>query len=63
MTPRAAAVALCPLVIGIIVASLVCRPLIDKLGRVLVIIGLATTLTGAAGLWATVLAEGTSVSA
>jgi EmrB/QacA subfamily drug resistance transporter len=63
MTPRAAAIALCPLVIGIIIASLVCRPLVGKLGRMLVIIGLATTLAGAAGLWATVLAEGTAVSA
>jgi len=63
MTPRAAAIALSPLVIGIIIASFVCRPLVGKLGRVLVIIGLATTLAGAAGLWATVLAEGTAVSA
>jgi EmrB/QacA subfamily drug resistance transporter len=63
MTPRAAAIALCPLVIGIIVASLICRPLVGTLGRLLVIIGLGTTLAGAAGLWATVLAEGTAVSA
>jgi EmrB/QacA subfamily drug resistance transporter len=63
MTPRAAALALCPLVIGIIIASFLCRPLVGTLGRVLVIIGLATTLAGAAGLWATVLAEGTLVSA
>ena len=47
---------------GIIVASLVCRPLIGKLGRVLVMAGLGITLAGAAGLWATVLAEGTAVS-
>jgi EmrB/QacA subfamily drug resistance transporter len=63
MTPRAAALALCPLVIGMIIASFLCRPLVGTLGRVLVIIGLATTLAGAAGLWATVLADGTSVSA
>jgi len=62
LTPRAAAIALCPLVIGIIIASLVCRPLVGTLGRVLVIIGLGTTLAGAAGLWATVLADGTAVS-
>jgi len=37
---------------GIIVASLVCRPLIGKVGRVLVIIGLGVTLAGAVGLWA-----------
>ena len=47
---------------GLIIASVVCRPLIGKLGRVLVITGLGVTLAGAAGLWATVLAEGTAVS-
>jgi Major Facilitator Superfamily len=62
LTARAAAIALCPLVIGIIVASLVCRPLVGKLGRVLVIIGLVTTVTGAAALWGTVLTEGAAVS-
>jgi hypothetical protein len=48
---------------GIIIASVVCRPLVGRLGRVLVIIGLGATLAGAAGLWATVLAAGTAVSA
>ena len=62
LTPRAAAIALCPLMIGIIIASFVSRPLVVTLGRVLVIIGLVTTLAGAAGLWATVLAAGTAVS-
>ena len=62
LTPAAAAIALSPLMAGIIVASLVCRPLIGKLGRVLVMAGLGITLAGAAGLWATVLAEGTAVS-
>jgi EmrB/QacA subfamily drug resistance transporter len=62
LTPRAAALALSPLMAGIIVASFVCRPLIGKLGRRLVIIGLGVTLAGAAGLWATVLTEGTAVS-
>jgi hypothetical protein len=47
---------------GIIVSSIVCRPLVEKLGRMLVVIGLGITLAGAAGLWATVLAEGTAVS-
>jgi hypothetical protein len=47
---------------GIIVSSIVCRPLIGKLGRVLVITGLGITLAGAVGVWATVLAEGTTVS-
>ncbi len=62
LSPRAAAIALCPLMIGIIIASFVCRPLVATLGRMLVIIGLVVTLGGAAGLWATVLAEGTAVS-
>ena len=48
--------------IGIIIASFICRPLVGRLGRLLVIIGLATTVAGAAALWATVLAEGTAVS-
>ncbi len=59
---RAAAIALCPLMIGIIIASFVCRPLVATLGRMLVVIGLVVTLAGAAGLWATVRAEGTAVS-
>ncbi len=62
LKPSATAVALSPLMAGIIIASLVCRPLLGKLGRVLVIIGLGVTLTGAAGLWVTVLAAGTAVS-
>ena len=62
LSPRAAAIALCPMMIGIIIAAFVCRPLVGRLGRVLVIIGLGITLAGAAGLWATVLAQGTAVS-
>jgi EmrB/QacA subfamily drug resistance transporter len=61
--PGHAAIALGPLMIGIIVASVVCRPLVGKLGRTLVVIGLGVTLAGAAGLWATVLVTGTAVSA
>jgi EmrB/QacA subfamily drug resistance transporter len=62
MTARAASIALSPLMIGIIVSSFVCRPLLEKLGRMLVIIGLCLTLAGAAGVWATVLNEGTAVN-
>ena len=62
LTPSAAAIALSPVMAGIIVSSLVCRPLVAKLGRMLVVIGLGITLAGALGLWATVLAEGTTVS-
>ena len=60
--PSTAALALSPLMAGIIGSSIVCRPLVAKLGRVLVVIGLGVTLAGAAGVWATVLAEGTAVS-
>jgi EmrB/QacA subfamily drug resistance transporter len=63
LAPDAAALALGPLMLGIIVASVVGRPLVGKLGRRLVIIGLAVTLAGAAGVWATVLVAGTAVSA
>ncbi len=62
LSPRAAAIALCPMMIGIIIAAFACRPLVGTLGRVLVITGLGITLAGAAGLWATVLAQGTAVS-
>ena len=62
MTARAASIALSPFMIGIIVASFVCRPLLGKLGRMMVVIGLGLTLAGAAGVWATVLNEGTRVS-
>ena len=62
MTARAASIALSPFMIGIIVASFVCRPLLGKLGRTMVVIGLGLTLAGAAGVWATVLNEGTHVS-
>jgi EmrB/QacA subfamily drug resistance transporter len=62
MTARAASIALSPFMIGIIIASFVCRPLLGKLGRTMVLIGLLLTLAGAAGVWATVLNEGTHVS-
>jgi EmrB/QacA subfamily drug resistance transporter len=62
MTARAASIALSPFMIGIIIASFVCRPLLAKLGRMMVLIGLGLTLAGAAGVWATVLNQGTHVS-
>ncbi len=63
LTPAEAAFGLSPMAIGIVIASLVCRPLLRTLGRKLVVIGLSTTLLGALGLWITVLAKGTAVSA
>jgi EmrB/QacA subfamily drug resistance transporter len=62
MTARAASIALSPFMIGIIIASFVGRPLLARLGRMMVVIGLGLTLAGAAGVWATVLNEGTHVS-
>jgi EmrB/QacA subfamily drug resistance transporter len=62
LTARAASIALSPFMIGIIIASFVCRPLLGKLGRTMVLIGLVLTLAGAGGVWATVLNEGTHVN-
>ena len=62
LRPAAAALGLAPMMAGIIGASFAGRPLITKLGRLLVVIGLGITLAGAAGVWATVLAEGAAVS-
>jgi EmrB/QacA subfamily drug resistance transporter len=62
LKPDHAAIALGPLMVGIIIASVVCRPLVGKLGRGLVVLGLGVTLAGAAGLWATIAASGTAVS-
>jgi MFS family permease len=63
LTPSRAAIGLAPVMIGIIGASLLCRPLITTLGRRLVVIGLLITLAGAGGLWGTVVLEGISVDA
>ena len=63
LSPSAAAVGLAPMMLGIIGASFTARPLIAKLGRRLVVIGLAITLAGAIALWATVLAGGSDVNA
>jgi len=61
LTPTGAALGLAPLAGGIIVAALISRPLIGTLGRRLVVMGLSITVVGAAGLWATVLAQGVAV--
>ena len=63
LTPSEAAWGLSPMAIGIVISSLVCRPLLRTLGRKLVVIGLATTLLGTLGLWATVMVNGSAVSA
>ena len=58
MTARAASIALSPFMIGIIIASFAGRPLLGKLGRTMVAIGIGLTLAGAAGVWATVAEPG-----
>src|SRR3984885_15537680 len=62
MTARAASIALSPFMIGIIIASFVCRPLLGKLGRTMVAIGIGLTLAGAAGVGATVANQGVHVN-
>ncbi len=61
-TPSEAALGLAPLMAGIIIAAVISRPAIEKLGRGLVFIGLAVTTAGAIGLWATVHASGTDMN-
>lgn len=62
LTPSEAALGLAPMAAGIVVAAVVCRPLLRRLGRTLVIIGLATTLLGLLGLWLTVLVRGAATT-
>ena len=57
-----AALGLSPLMAGIIISSFAGRPLIPRLGRRLVVIGLLFSLAGVTGVWATVLAQGTGTS-
>ncbi len=63
LTSLQASFGLSPLMVGIIVASLFARPLIPKLGRKLVVAGLAMSLAGAVGIYVTVLAVGGQVNA
>jgi EmrB/QacA subfamily drug resistance transporter len=62
LSPSRAALGLAPVMVGIIAASIVCRPLLTSFGRRLVVAGLVVTLLGALGLWLTVLAKGTSLT-
>jgi MFS family permease len=63
MTAYEAALGLCPMAIGIVISSMICRPLLEKMGRKIVVAGLATTLIGALGLWLTVFVKGMSDTA
>lgn len=58
MTAYEAALGLCPMAIGIVISSMICRPLLNKMGRKIVVAGLTTTLIGALGLWLTVFLKG-----
>ena len=62
LSPSHAALGLVPVMVGIIVASIACRPLLTVLGRRLVVIGLSATLFGTLGLWFTILRTGVSVT-
>jgi EmrB/QacA subfamily drug resistance transporter len=57
-----AALSLSPMAFGFITASILGRTLVQRLGRTFVVIGLATALTGALSLWATVLTDKTAVT-
>ncbi|MEO7125546.1 MAG: MFS transporter [Nakamurella sp.] len=63
MSALQASLGLSPLMVGIIVASFIARPLIPKLGRALVVYGLIVTLAGAIALFAAVLVVGSGISA
>lgn len=55
LTPYQTALAMAPMAIGIVISSLICRPLLNILGRKLVIAGLLLTLIGAFGLIISIL--------
>jgi EmrB/QacA subfamily drug resistance transporter len=58
-----AALGLSPAAAGFIVAAIISQPLLKRLGRTLVVAALASTVAGALGVWGTVLAYGTGVTA
>jgi EmrB/QacA subfamily drug resistance transporter len=52
LTPRHTALSLAPLMIGIIIASFAGRPILQRLGRTLTVIGLCITAVGLLFMWA-----------
>lgn len=62
LSAEGAALAMTPMMIGIIGASFIARPLIPKLGRTLVVIGLATTVAAIAAMLVTVGVAGAGVT-
>lgn len=63
LTPKEAALGLSPMAIGIVIASLICRPLLIKFGRKIVVAGLLATLVGVLGLWGIIIMKGEGVNA
>lgn len=63
LTPKEAALGLSPMAIGIVIASLICRPLLIKFGRKIVVAGLLATLVGVLGLWGIIMMKGEGVNA
>lgn len=61
-TPSKTSFGMTPMAMGIIISSLICRPLLSTLGRKLVAIGLLTTLVGTLGLFAIISVKSTAVS-
>jgi EmrB/QacA subfamily drug resistance transporter len=57
-TPAHAALALLPMMVGLVLAAAVCMGLIGRLGRVLVVIGLLVTMVGSGLMLAVVAAAG-----
>lgn len=63
LTPKEAALGLSPMAIGIVIASLICRALLIKFGRKIVVAGLLATLVGVLGLWGIIIMKGEGVNA
>lgn len=63
LSPVRASLGLSPLMVGIMVSAFVARPMIPKLGRRLVVVGLLVTLAGVVGLVSTAAAAPAHVNA
>lgn len=61
-TPFKASLSMAPMAIGIIISSLICRPMLTTLGRKLVTLGLMITLIGSLCLYTIISVEGGAVS-
>ncbi|WP_375493237.1 MFS transporter [uncultured Jatrophihabitans sp.] len=63
LSPVRASLGLSPLMVGIMISAFITRPLIPKLGRTLVVLGLLVTLIGVAALVITTAAASNHVNA